>query len=61
MSGSRTQWKKPTRVYDYNYNLGEHYYKPQLRHADLKFQGRAGSPPKAQTFAERFARDPVVS
>ena len=53
-------WKRPkTKIYDYNYNLGEHYYKPQLRHADGKFMNRAASPPKAKTFAERFAEDPV--
>jgi hypothetical protein len=64
MSGSKsrvgTHWRKPaTHVYDYNYNLGEHYYKPQLNHMELKHHGRAGSPPKAKTFAERFAEDPV--
>lgn len=53
-------WKRPkTKVYDYNYNLGEHYYNPQLRHMESKYANRAASPPKAKTFAERFAENPV--
>lgn len=60
MSSKPPVWKKPkSKVYDYNYNFGEHYYKPQLRHMDNKYTNRGASPPRAKTFAERFAEDPV--
>lgn len=55
--GRSSHWRRPvTKMYDYNYNLGEHYYRPQLNYVENR---RAVSPPKARTFAERFAADPV--
>jgi len=53
------RWRRPaTKTYDYNFKLGEHYYKPQLDYIDSR-KGRGKTPPSAKTFAERFVEDPI--
>ena len=55
-----SKWKRPpTRVYDYNYDVGQHYYKPMLNHLDKKGSGASVDPPGPTTFAERLAVDPL--
>lgn len=56
--GSR--WKRPpTKVYEYNYDVGQHYYQPMIRHLDKKSSGVATELPGPKTFAERLAEDPL--
>lgn len=53
-------WKRPpTRVYDYNYDIGQHYYKPMMKHLDKKNAGISSDLPGPKTFAERLAEDPL--
>lgn len=53
-------WKRPpTKVYDYNYDVGAHYYKPMLSHLDKKKAGVETELPGPKTFAERLATDPL--
>lgn len=53
-------WKRPpTRVYDYNYDVGQHYYKPLMKHLDKKNAGLSSELPGPKTFAERLAEDPL--
>jgi hypothetical protein len=52
-----SHWKKPpTKIYDYNYNFQQGYYKPQIDHLDKRDRGIHEEAPGAQTFAERVAR-----
>ncbi|CAG0912723.1 unnamed protein product [Notodromas monacha] len=52
-----SHWKKPpTKIYDYNYNFQQGYYKPMVDHLDKKDRGITEEAPGAQTFAERVAR-----
>jgi len=58
----KNKWKRkvPTRIYDYNYKVGESYYNPQtdfISDRELLRQRKA-PPPEAQTYAERFASRP---
>jgi hypothetical protein len=54
-----SRWRRPvTKTYDYNFKLGEHYYKPQLDYLETR-KGRGISPPTAKSFAERFVDDPI--
>ncbi|ODM99574.1 hypothetical protein Ocin01_07105 [Orchesella cincta] len=61
-----THWKRPhTRMYDYNYQVAEAYYKPQVRYigpasdnVSRRARRRTASPPGARTFLERWAADP---
>lgn len=58
------KWKPrhPTRIYDYNYKVGESYYNPQTEYIGNKPLDRTSSyikPPKAQTYAERFSSNPI--
>jgi hypothetical protein len=54
-----SRWRRPaTKTYDYNFKLGEHYYKPQLDYLDSR-KGRGKTPPTAKSFAERFVDDPI--
>lgn len=49
----------PTRIYDYNYKVSEGYYKPQKNFMDTGSLERLSySPPKHQSYAERFAANP---
>lgn len=56
-----THWKRPhTRMYDYNYQVAESYYKPQVQYAGYVGGGkgrtarrRSASPPAAKSFQER--------
>lgn len=53
-------WKRPpTRVYDYNYDVGQHYYQPMMRHLDKKHAGVSSDLPGPKTFAERLVEDPL--
>lgn len=53
-----TLWRRPrTRTYDYNMQLGENYYKPQLDYIESR-RGRGKTPPSATTFAERLLKFP---
>lgn len=53
-------WKRPpTKVYDYNYDVGQHYYQPMIRHLDKKSAGVSSDSPGPKTFAERLAEDPL--
>ena len=55
-----SHWKRPpTRVYDYNYDVGQHYYKPMMNHLDKKSAGVSTEPPGPKSFAERLAEDPL--
>ena len=55
-----THWKRPpTKVYDYNYDVGQHYYKPMITHLDKKNAGMSTESPGPKTFAERIAEDPL--
>ena len=55
-----SKWKRPpTKVYAYNYDVGEHYYKPMLKHLEKKGSGASVDPPGPRTFAERLAEDPL--
>jgi len=60
-SKGNSKWKRPpTKVYGYNYDVGEHYYKPMTRYLESKDAGSStAEPPKAMTFAERLAADPL--
>jgi len=63
-------WKRPhTRMYDYNYQVAESYYKPQVQYAGYiagpgpegkgrKIRRRSVSPPPPQSFLERWAANP---
>jgi len=58
----KSKWKRkvPTRIYDYNYKVGESYYNPQtdfISNREL-LSSRKAPPPEAQTYAERFASRP---
>lgn len=50
----------PTRIYDYNYKVGESYYNPQTEFIENRelLSKRKAPPPEAQTYAERFANRP---
>lgn len=53
-------WKRPpTRIYEYNYDVGAHYYKPTINHLDRKSAGLSSELPGPMTFAERIAADPL--
>jgi len=55
-----THWKRPpTKVYDYNYDVGQHYYKPMINHLEKKDAGMSSESPGPKTFAERLAEDPL--
>lgn len=55
-AGKRKHWvKPPTKIYDYNYDYGEGYYKPMVDHLRRKDRGVDEKPPGATTFAERVA------
>ncbi|XP_018024772.1 uncharacterized protein LOC108680463 [Hyalella azteca] len=55
--------KHPTRIYDYNYKVGESYYNPQTDYIGSRPLSNTSSsyvkPPEAQTYAERFAQRPI--
>lgn len=56
------KWKRPpTKVYAYNYDVGELYYKPMLNHLDKKSAGLETETPGPRTFAERLATDPLYN
>lgn len=61
MSG-QSKWKGrlPTRIYDYNYKVSENYYHPQSEYMNegALRRERKETPPKAQSYAERFADHP---
>lgn len=47
-------------MYDYNFKIGENYYKPEVTYIDQHTLDRSKeTPPEAQTFAERIASDPI--
>lgn len=56
-----THWKRPhTRMYDYNYQVAESYYKPQVQYigymggpSSRRARRRSVEPPPAQSFQER--------
>ena len=55
------KWRRklPYRIYDYNYKVGESYYKPQTSYIDERDNLRKRSdPPECANFAERFASRP---
>lgn len=55
------KWKRklPTRIYDYNFKVGESYYKPEINFIDKRsYIPTSNEPPKSQTYAERFASKP---
>lgn len=58
----QNKWKRkvPTRIYDYNYKVGESYYNPQTEFIENRefLTTRKAPPPEAQTYAERFASRP---
>lgn len=55
-----SHWKRPpTKVYDYNYDVGQHYYQPMIRHLDKKSAGVSSDSPGPMSFAERLAEDPL--
>ncbi|XP_046647466.1 uncharacterized protein LOC124337500 [Daphnia pulicaria] len=55
-----SNWKRPpTKVYDYNYDVGQHYYQPMIRHLDKKSAGVSSDSPGPMSFAERLAEDPL--
>lgn len=58
----QNKWKRkvPTRIYDYNYKVGESYYNPQKEFIENRefLTQRKAPPPEAQTYAERFASRP---
>lgn len=55
-----SHWKRPpTKVYDYNYDVGQHYYQPMMRHLDKKDAGVSSELPGPKTFAERLVEDPL--
>jgi len=57
------KWKprQPSRIYDYNYKVGQSYYTPQTKYIGSKPLERTEQykPPEAQTYAERFASAPI--
>jgi len=57
------KWKprQPSRIYDYNYKVGQSYYTPQTEYIGSKPLQRTEQykPPEAQTYAERFASSPI--
>lgn len=53
-----SHWKRPpTKVYDYNYDVGSNYYKGMINHLDKKSAGVTSEPPGPKSFAERIAED----
>jgi hypothetical protein len=49
-------WRRPiTRTYEYNLEVGEHYYSPLTSYLDSR-QGSRGETPGALTYSERLAR-----
>ncbi|KAK4002251.1 hypothetical protein OUZ56_004092 [Daphnia magna] len=55
-----SNWKRPpTKVYDYNYDVGQQYYQPMIRHLDKKSAGVSSDMPGPKTFAERLVEDPL--
>lgn len=55
-----SHWKRPpTKVYDYNYDVGSNYYKGMINHLDKKYAGVSTEPPGPKSFAERIADDPL--
>lgn len=53
-----SHWKRPpTKVYDYNYDVGSNYYKGMINHLDKKSAGVSSEPPGPKSFAERIAAD----
>lgn len=50
----------PTHIYDYNYKVSEGYYKPQKNFMETysSIDRSRYSPPKHQSYAERFASNP---
>jgi len=58
----KNKWKRkvPTRIYDYNYKVGESYYNPQTEFIENRefISKKKAPPPEAQTYAERFASRP---
>lgn len=57
-----SKWKRPpTKVYDYNYDVGERGYRNMIAHLDKKSAGLSVEPPGPKTFAERLAEDPIYS
>ena len=55
-----SHWKRPpTKVYDYNYDVGQHYYQPMIRHLDKKSAGVSSDSPGPMSFAERLVEDPL--
>jgi len=54
-----THWKRPvSRMYHYNHQVAESYYKPQMKYLQTGNARRNDGPPGAQTFMERWAADP---
>jgi len=55
-----THWRRPAcRMYQYNYEVAESYYKPQVKYIETGGTARRRfGPPGAQTFMERWAADP---
>lgn len=58
-----SKWKPRhhSRIYDYNYKVGESYYSPQTEYIGNRPLARSSTfkPPEAQTYAERFASKPI--
>ncbi|CAG0879324.1 unnamed protein product [Cyprideis torosa] len=51
-----SHWNKPpTKIYEYNYNFQEGYYRPMVDYLDKRDRGVQDEPPRAQTLAERIA------
>jgi len=58
-----SKWKPRhlSRIYDYNYKIGQSYYNPQTDYIGSRPLTRSPAvrPPEAQTYAERFATNPI--
>jgi len=56
-----THWKRPVnRMYEYNHQFAENYYKPQVKYIECPTPNRRGTtePPGAQSFIERWVAYP---
>lgn len=59
----KSKWKPRHHIgiYEYNYQVGESYYKPQTKYIHNRpvEANTSEKPPESRTYAERFASDPI--